>query len=414
MVETCFTKQHVLAHHRRGPLGQYIDGFVTALTAQGYSRRVVIEYLRAAAHLSAWMEKYGIPVSTLDESVLIDFKDHFPACSCAFQKTRVCSNAKWATPLYLRYLRAQGVAPTPAPSGLAPTCSLLDDCYEWMRIHRGLRTSSLETYDGILREFVQTLGDDPAQYDATSLRRFVADRSARNGIATAKTTVTSVRMLLRFAAIHGLCDVRLVDAVQGVASWKLSELPKHVDAQTVERLIASCDTKTEIGLRDRAMLLLLTRLGLRAGDVAELSLEAIDWSAGTLQLRGKGRDFRILPIPQDVGDALLAYLERRQTPSVTGRVFLRMRAPVGPFTDGNAVSCVVNSAARRAGVTMPAWGAHVLRHTTATLLLRQGVPLDCVSGLLRHNSIETTTIYAKVDTTLLDAIAQPWPGEVRV
>jgi site-specific recombinase XerD len=161
------------------------------------------------------------------------------------------------------------------------------------------------------------------------------------------------------------------------------------------------------------MLLLLTRLGLRAGDVAELSLDAIDWSAGTLRLRGKGRDYRILPLPQDVGDAILAYLERRQTSLVTDRVFLRMHAPAGPFANGNAVSCAVNRAAQRAGVSMPAWGAHVLRHTVATLLLRQGVPLDCVSGLLRHNSIKTTTIYAKVDTRLLNVITQPWPVEVR-
>jgi site-specific recombinase XerD len=282
-----------------------------------------------------------------------------------------------------------------------------------MRIQRGVRASTLKTYNRILREFVHNVGDDPTQYDATNIRRFVANRSARNGISTAKNTVTSVRMLLRFAAIRGMCDARLADAVQGVASWKLNELPKHVDAQTVERLIASCDTQTEIGLRDRAMLLLLSRLGLRAGDVAGLCLNAIDWSAGTLRLRGKGCHDRLLPLPQEVGDALLAYLERRKMPSATGKVFLRQRAPVGPFANGNAVSCAVSRAARRAGVSMPAWGAHVLRHTAATLLLRKGVPLDCVSGLLRHNSIETTTIYAKVDTTLLKTIAQPWPMEVQ-
>ena len=413
MLETYFSKRHTLARHRSGPLGQHVDSFAESLEAQGYTPRVIVEYLRAAAHLSVWMETLGIQPERLNESILEDFKSHFPACSCPFKRTSAVSNARSAAPLYLRHLRGCAVVPVPPASAADSDCPLLQDFNEWMHVQRGVRTSSLETYNLILREFVRTLGDDPRRYDATSIRSFVANRCARNGIATAKTTVTSVRMLLRFAAIHGLCDGRLVDAAQGVASWKLSELPRHVDGQTVERLIDSCDTRTEVGLRDRAMLLLLTRLGLRAGDVAELSLDAIDWSAGTLRLRGKGRDYRILPLPQDVGDAILAYLERRQTSLVTDRVFLRMHAPAGPFANGNAVSCAVNRAAQRAGVSMPAWGAHVLRHTVATLLLRQGVPLDCVSGLLRHNSIKTTTIYAKVDTRLLNVITQPWPVEVR-
>jgi integrase len=178
----------------------------------------------------------------------------------------------------------------------------------------------------------------------------------------------------------------------------------------VDRIIAACDGSTPTRLRDRAILLLLSRLGLRAGDVVQLRFSDIDWKSGTLRVMGKGRYQVRLPLPQDVGDALLRYLECRPRVEHTNRVFLCVIAPFKPFASGDGVSSVVKRALQRAGIETPARGAHLLRHTVATEMLQQGVPLDQIGLVLRHRSIDMTAHYAKVDVALLQQIAQPWPG----
>jgi integrase len=177
----------------------------------------------------------------------------------------------------------------------------------------------------------------------------------------------------------------------------------------LDRVIAACDGLTPARLRDRAIVLLLSRLGLRAGDVAQLRFTDIDWNSGCLQVMGKGRYQVRLPLPQDVGDALLRYLERRPQVEHTDRIFLRGIAPFKPFVSGDGVSGVVKRALQRARVEAPAQGAHLLRHTAATEMLRHGVPLDQIGLVLRHRSIDMTAYYAKVDVALPQQIAQPWP-----
>ena len=183
-----------------------------------------------------------------------------------------------------------------------------------------------------------------------------------------------------------------------------------VSAKELDRLIAACDGSSPARLRDSAIVLILSRLGLRAGDVAQLRFPDIDWKNGTLQVIGKGRYQVRLPLPQDVGDALLRYLERRPRVDHTDQVFLRGMAPFKPFTSGDGVSSIVKRAVQRAGIEAPARGAHLLRHTAATEMLRHGVPLDQIGLVLRHRSIDMTAYYAKVDVVLLQQVAQPWPG----
>jgi integrase len=204
-----------------------------------------------------------------------------------------------------------------------------------------------------------------------------------------------------------------------VAHWRLARLPRCLSAEEVNRLIAASDGTTPGRLRDRAILLMLARLGLRSGDVAALRLSDIDWNNGTLQVTGKGRYQVRLPLPQDVGDALLRYLAEvpikgagldcRPANVATEHVFLRSNAPCRPFASGDGVSSVVKHALKRANIDAPAKGAHLLRHTAATEMLRNGVPLDQAGLVLRHRSIDMTAYYAKADVGLLKQVAQPWP-----
>jgi site-specific recombinase XerD len=223
----------------------------------------------------------------------------------------------------------------------------------------------------------------------------------------------ALRGFLRFLSAHGFCRAGLEHAVPTIPEWRLSTLPRYIDAAQVERLIATCDLTTPIGLRDRAILLLLARLGLRAGDIVSLRLGDFDWQRGTLSVRGKGRRDTRLPLPQDAGNAVLAYLERAR-PRVAGDwVFFLLNAPIRPLTSSGVVTSIVRSAIRKAGIDTPTKGARLLRHSAATAMLRGGATLDMVGAVLRHRSPDMTAHYAKVDVPMLQQIAQPWPGDVR-
>jgi len=253
------------------------------------------------------------------------------------------------------------------------------------------------------------LGEDPSQWDTGRIRAFVFDRAKQSGASTTQHLITAVRAVLRFLRFHGLCQSDLDQAVPVFAHWRLASLPSCLTADEVARVIATCDGSSVRCLRDRAILLLLVRLGLRASDVARLRLTDLEWERGTLRVVGKGRYEVRLPLPQDAGDTLLQYLVARPALGATHHVFLRQIAPFTPFVSNHCVSGVVKRALKKAGVHTAAKGAHLLRHTAATEMLRQGVPLDRIGLVLRHRSLDMTAYYAKVDIGLLKQVAQPWP-----
>jgi site-specific recombinase XerD len=220
-------------------------------------------------------------------------------------------------------------------------------------------------------------------------------------------------MFLRFLIVEGHCAAGLEAAIPVLAHWRLSSLPRYLVTEDVERVIASCNVGTPMGRRDRAILLLLARMGLRAGDIVKLRLGDIDWKKATVQVCGKGRRETQLPLTQEVGDALVAYLKAGRYQTDTEMLFLRARAPYRPLGSPTTVSTIVTQAMCRAGVSCPSRGAaHVLRHSAATAMLRHGASLQEIASVLRHRSVETTEVYAKVDVTALQQIAQAWP-EVR-
>jgi site-specific recombinase XerD len=411
MLENFFCAPKTLRRLRTGPSGPYIDSFAAELSRAGYSGATGVRYLRAAAHLGHFVHRARTDLAAVDASTLEQFARHFPRCRCPQSNGgstgyHACFGAK----LFQRHLSQLGVCrDSEIVVDGADDPALVVAFRDWLQVHRGACEPTVRLYARDATELVKELGEDVSIWTVRAVRDFVTGRAARSGVVTNQKRITSLRSFLRFLNASGESCIDLADAVPAIASWRLARLPRCLTEDEVTRLIAVCDGTAPGCVRDRAVLLLLVRLGLRAGDVAQLRLGDIDWKGGTLLVAGKGRYQVRLPLPQDVGDALLAYLDHRPKTQSSDRVFLRSIAPAGPFKSGDGVSSVVKHALKRAGIESPAKGAHVLRHTAATQMLRQGVPLDQIGLVLRHRSLDMTAYYAKVDTSLLRGITQPWP-----
>lgn len=389
-----------------GPLREYADGFLADLVEQGYARSSVDNHGRVLAQLSRWLGRKGWGAGELTEQAITQFQ---------WARRRagyVTSVSTRSLELLLDYLRSCGVAPRPAtPVELTPVEELLADYRGYLSGGRGLAAGTVGKYISEARVFLAQWEDAPrpalAALTAGQVVAFVLRGCQERRVESAKNMIGGLRSLLRFLYAKSLVPLPLADAVPTVAGWRRS-LPKGLDPQTVTRLLASCDRRTRVGRRDYAILLLLVRLGLRAGEVAALGCDDVDWRAGELLIRaGKGRRVDRLPIPVDVGEALVGYLCRGRPHSSSHALFLRVQPPLVGLT-AHGIQQVVRHACVRAG--LPECGSHRLRHTAATELLRAGAPLSEIAQLLRHRSVTTTTIYAKVDRSSLSTVAQPWPG----
>jgi site-specific recombinase XerD len=290
---------------------------------------------------------------------------------------------------------------------------LIIEFSHWLEVHRGAAPPTRKQYCRCARELLKALGDDPSRWTPQQVRAFFLGRPERASANTLEKQVTGARAFLRYLVAQGHCRSALDQAVPRLARWRLASLPLSLSVEQVERLLAACEGASLRRIRDRAVLLLLLRLGLRAGDVARMRLSDLDWDNATVRVSGKGRYEVTLPLPQEVGDALLDYLQCRPRFTRTDRVFVSNIASFAPFTSSDAVGSVVKRALARAGVTTSAKGAHLLRHTAATHMLRQGVPLEQIGSVLRHRGVDTTAYYAKVDETLLGRVVQPWPEVLR-
>jgi integrase/recombinase XerD len=393
----------------RGALaGRFVDGFAHHLDEAGFKPATIREYFRVVHHLSAWTEGRGDAIENLDDGSLEAFGRHLRRrCRCVpGKKVRKNGHAMARARVFLTYLRELGVVESAEVDSRRPVeRPLLDAFRRFMSEHRGLAKSTTNLYLRIIARFLDMTDGDSTRWNAGEIRGFVLGYKHRQ----LKNVAAALRAFLRYLIAEGRCPAALEGAIPKVASWRLATLPRYLPASDVERIIAACDPSTPVGCRDRAIVLLLARLGLRAGDVIGLGLSDIDWHDASLLVSGKGRREGRLPLPQDVGDAIMAYLEHGRPPVVIPQVFLRTQAPVRPLADSSAVSGIVARAIRRAGVTARFRGAHVLRHSAATQMLRQGASLDQIGAVLRHASIESTAHYAKVDVALLRMVAQPWP-----
>ncbi|HJW74248.1 MAG TPA: tyrosine-type recombinase/integrase [Thermoleophilia bacterium] len=397
----------VVARLRAGPAGTYLDDFTDWLAKAGYKRATARGLIRGVERFTDWVTSERLGIHEIDRDTVRRFHEHLATIGRHRHRCGAQTEERSASRRFLRFLLERGVVPE-SPSTSLTKPELLREFEQWMLAHRGVRESTLTTYGRVIESLVHTLGDGTQSYQAGDLRGFVLERARQHGIAKAKITVTSVRMFLRFLATTERCAAGLDASIPTIADWRLSSLPRYLAAADVDRLLASCDDRTTTARRDKAIILLASRLGLRAGDIAELTLHDVDWEGARLRVSGKSRREVWLPLPQEVGDAIIAYLEHER-PRVSGpRVFMKATAPDGPI-NSPLVSSVVRRAIARAGVDAPSCGAHVLRHSAATAMLREGATLHQIGTVLRHASIETTYHYAKVDVGLLRMVAAPWP-----
>lgn len=389
-----------------GPLAPFASGFRDELARLGYKVEQTDKHMRVLAQLSGWMAQRGVGPGALSAEVVEEFFCERRQAGHVWLITGMA-----AKPL-LGFLREAGVVPPPSrPVPSSPAGVLVERYLEFLVSQRGLVPATVAHYGVAARLFIEAVGGhegrDLGSLSAAEVTRFVTGACARPVKLSARELVSALRSFLRFLHVEGVTAGPLAQAVPAYASWTASALPRPLPAEQTARLLASCDRRTAHGRRDYAVLVLLSRLGLRAGEVAGLVLEHIDWRAGELVVRGKGPREERLPLPADVGEAVAGYLRRGRPNAASRAVFLRCFAPlVGLSPTG--VTWVVYFACERAG--LPRVGAHRLRHSAACDMLRAGASLAEIGQVLRHRRAGTTAIYAKVDHAALSPLARPWPG----
>ena len=389
-----------------GPLERYAEGFAGELSRAGYTSGSAKRRLRLMAHLSRWLDEERLDPAALTPTRIEAFLVTRRAAGYSLYRSPAA-----LAPL-LEYLERVGVVVPVAVAEPTPVDVLVGRYEDYLTSERGLAWSSVRLYVRAIRPLLRgrLVGDrlDLAGLTAADVTGFMLEVARERRPGKAQTTATALRSLLGFFHVKGLVASSLAGAVPSVASWRLAPLPGGLEPGEVDRLLAGCDRRTTAGRRDSAILLLLVRLGLRAGEVAGLGLDDINWRVGEIIVCGKGDRRERLPLPNDVGRELVGYLERGRPATAQGRsVFVRLKAPHRRLTS-EAVSMVVFAAGRRAGLGTVR--AHRLRHTVATQTLAAGGSLVEIGQLLRHRKVLTTAIYAKVDRAALRDLARPWPG----
>jgi site-specific recombinase XerD len=375
------------------------------LRKRGYTARSVVNELRQVARLSRWLAEGNLTVTELDQHRVEDF--------IAFQRGDGRHRAQWSRPglmCLLGVLENLGVLAEENPG---PTASadevLLASFQRYLLVERGLAAGTVRGYVDHARRFLAGLG--PAgglgAVNAAEVTSAVLRRSETVSVAAMQNFVAGLKAFLRFCFVEGLVAADLSEAALAITGRRRSSLPRGVSATDAKALLASCDRRSALGRRDYALLVIMLRLGLRRSEVAGLRLEDIDWRAGEVVVRGKGGRQDRLPLPAEVGEAVAAYLRRGRPHGDRREVFLRARAPYGPIASGTVASSV-RRACRRAGIAEV--GSHRLRHTVACEMVAAGVPLVDIAQVLRHRSLQTTAVYARVDVERLRLLAAPWPG----
>jgi len=367
----------------------------------------VREKLQLLGDLRRWLKRRKLQTTDLDEQRVRSFLKCRDRRHCRRRGDAATSRQILE---YLRDLRY--IATVPEPVDTTALGCIEQDFARFLSKERGLKPVTVAAYLRTVRCFLR-FGQDEFRVDALCLQdinRFILDRARRVRRSYAKSMVTALRSFLRYLQQRGAIEAGIATAVPGVANWRLSHLPKALASAQVERLLACCGRNTPPGQRDYAILLLLARLGLRAGEVVAMTLDDLDWEAGEFIVRGKGDRLERLPLPQDVGTALAHYLRRIRPRCSTRRVFIRIKAPYSGFSGAAAICNVVRRALSRAELNPDFKGSHLLRHSLATNMLRRGASLEQIGQLLRHCQANTTQIYAKVDIEALRRIALPWPG----
>ena len=396
-----------------GPFATHLRSFADSLIQQGYCRHYVQRQVMLAAGFSRWLKEKGVPRHRI--------ASEHPIRYLRYRHRQRRPNQGDAASLghLMAFLRsAKAIRPA---TTLTPQVTPVERCTqayeEYLREERALAKATIVYYVPFVRSFLKScFGSGPVKLSGMSAKdviRFVQCQARRLHLKRAKVMTTALRSFLHYARYRGEIHLDLSSVVPSVANWSMPSIPRGIAPDQVRRLLGQIDRRNAVGRRDYAILLLLARLGLRSGEVAFLELEDIDWKAGCLNVRSKGGGRTQLPLPKDVGDAIVAYLRHGRPRSTSRRVFLRAKAPIRGFLSQCAIGTIVRHAIQRTGVSAPTTGAHQFRHGLATQMLHRGASLGEIGDLLGHTSPETTKIYTKVDLGALRTLALPWPRDVR-
>jgi integrase/recombinase XerD len=403
MFDRFIRSKSALDRLRASPIVAQLDGFAAAMVETEYCRDTGYRYLDAAGHLGQWCRRGRIGLQALNGRFVAKFIAHLDTCSCPGAWRHQRRDAAAGARCFLGYLHRGHIVDCDGDGELP---DVVREFCAWMRSYRGVTAGTLRVYAPLITEFVRSQKTTPAQYGASAVRAFVIQRARGVGSDRARCVTTAMRMFIAFLASTGRCLSTLVGAVPAFTSWRLAKLPRYMTPAEIERILGSFDTKTPLGARNHAIVLLMARLGLRTAEVASLRIADLDWRRSRLTLVGKGGIEASLPLPQDVGDAILRSLASRS--EVGEHLFVRSAPPRRPLAS-HTISNIFAVAACSAGIGGRYVGAHVLRHSLAINMLAEGASLEQIGAVLRHRSMETTSIYAKVDVSALRRIARPWP-----
>lgn len=403
----------VLARAPDGPLAAYIGTFAESQRTLGYAPGSIHRQALLAACFSHWLKRQGVALRQVRSDHTLRF------LRCRARRVRIAPGNAAALRHLLEFLRGQGVIRAeriPVPHLTAVGRCVLS-YVQYLRDMRALANATIVNYVPFVRGFLEhRFGDGPvrlARLSAGDVVRYVQRQAPRLHRKRAKLLTTALRSFLRYARYRGDVTLDLASVVPVVANWSMPSIPRAIGADQIHQLVASFDRHTVVGRRDYAIVLLLAQLGLRAGEVAFLDLEDLDWKAGQVRVRGKGGHRTALPLPPAVGEAIATYLRHGRPFSDSSRVFLRSKAPIRGFLNQSSVGSIVQHALQRAGIQAPSCGAHQFRHAMATQMLRGGASLAEIGEILRHRSPQTTMIYTKVDIQALRSLALAWPGGAR-
>jgi site-specific recombinase XerD len=400
-----FSKPQTLLRLRRGPLGDYLDRYAVWLSEQGFCRVHARLQLVQIADFSLWLDKRGLTIIDIQPATIDSFIED--------RRRRVKPRAERSTlQRFLKLVRPEACTQVSPP--LTASQILLQDFRRHFLDERGATQVSYLAFQPILLQFLSDCFPDGtidcARLAAKDVIRFVRRHAYRHSPGRAKLLITALRVFLRYLRLRGNITSDLAASVPRVAMWSGSTIPKFLSPDQVRQALAQCDPNSAIGGRNYAILLLLCRLGFRADEVVRLTLDNIDWENGRLTFRGKGGHWAQMPLPADVGEAIVRYLQHGRPHSPCRRLFLRHAAPKTGFANSGAISTLVRRTIIRAGIDSQRKGSHLFRHSLATRMINEGSSFPEIAELLRHQSIETTNLYAKVDFQALRSIAPPWLG----
>ena len=405
MLDDLYTYAGATRRLRSSPLGPWLDSFVERLAKLGYTPWSRRSNVVLAADLGRWMARHDVSIGSLDERAVDAYLN---------QRRTQRERRRSASSLILAHLRAKGVTPpSPDVADRFPPVVHEQRYAAYMKKERGAAAGTIDGYLAVVRDFLgRRFGSsevDLAVLTSSDIGAYLVERAPSLLPKTLAYRAGALRSFFRFLFLHGETATDLSTAPLMSQTRHRATVPRYLSPAEVEELLDACDPSTPAGRRDRAILLLLVRLGLRAGEVAALELDHIRWRSGEIVVRGKGDVVNRLPLLSEVGEALSAYLKHdRAADTATRRVFLRCCAPVRGLAGREAVSAIVRAGLSRAGLHPPVRGAHLLRHTLGTRMIRAGASMAEIAEVLRHATPNSSAIYAKVDFEALRALARPW------